>query len=554
MKLSPPLLTLSSLALSISLGPAAKAADNLALSFDLEPVRDTDSVDAPVAVAAPTAVVSSHLADAVEQEAPLSVPAAAANPPFAGDKTFPAGVYGGGQALALSNSPPARTALPAPPPVSVATLEPQQQSAASKLSEQTAPTPKRPTPVEVIDNILLGFDLAPRSQPSQPVSTSKPATSGTAEMISRIFQGGVESLVARAVGSAEGTRTPEGHKTQAYFGHIDPGNGVWNLGTFSYQHTAHTPEEADTKQLTRLQSQSLALKQKALAHNLTLSLEELLNGIDLANQAPQAALDREGYIEWLAKARRQGITGPDAIIWARTQSFIDPDTQRWNAPGLGNNVDSIANDQSRRVNAIARAVDVEVQSAGPRADVSAETSEVAVSESLSAIDDVLFQTVGVLPINTTTVTPPPSTAVSRDQQPDEATTAKPVSFPLDDELPITVDESDQQVVTERTSPANPIATSDPKDTSRIAPVPSEFSPSSEPLSSSSGDEPTQTGVTTDSTERMRESPSLAEAFATPNIDVPGDPAADSASPADDPFPRPNIDFPHYSDKIRPKGQ
>lgn len=71
-----------------------------------------------------------------------------------------------------------------------------------------------------------------------------------------MFEGDEHSLVAIAIGSAEGTRTPEGNKTSAYYGHIDPGNGVWNLGSFSYQHGAASPEAADQQQLKQLQAQA----------------------------------------------------------------------------------------------------------------------------------------------------------------------------------------------------------------------------------------------------------------------------------------------------------
>ncbi|MEM0980542.1 MAG: hypothetical protein AAGH78_09720, partial [Cyanobacteria bacterium P01_H01_bin.58] len=105
-----------------------------------------------------------------------------------------------------------------------------------------------------------------------------------------------------------------------------------------------------------LQSQTQSLKQKAQARGLQLSTEELLNGIDLANQAPMAALERSGYVDWLAEAHKLNMTGAEAIVWARTRSFLDPDTQQWNAPGLGNNLHSITRDQSRRASAIARAM------------------------------------------------------------------------------------------------------------------------------------------------------------------------------------------------------
>ncbi|MEL6902051.1 MAG: hypothetical protein AAFP07_13940, partial [Cyanobacteria bacterium J06606_4] len=182
------------------------------------------------------------------------------------------------------------------------------------------------------------------------------ATYDTLALDDWIFEDGTHSLVARTVGSAEGTRHWDGRRTRAYYGHVDPGNGVWNLGTFSYQHSARTPEEADEKQLQRLKRQGLELESKAAQHGLKLSLEEKLNGLDLANQAPLAALDRGGYIERLAQARRLQMQGDEAILWARTHSYIDPDTRRWNAPGLGNNINSISRDQERRMVAISKAL------------------------------------------------------------------------------------------------------------------------------------------------------------------------------------------------------
>jgi hypothetical protein len=92
----------------------------------------------------------------------------------------------------------------------------------------------------------------------------------------------------------------------------------------------------------------------AKEQHVRLTLEELLNGIDLANQAPLAALGTGGYIDRLKQSQNMGLRGTDAILWARTRSFLDPDTQRWNAPGLGNTVDGISRDQERRQRAIAQ--------------------------------------------------------------------------------------------------------------------------------------------------------------------------------------------------------
>ncbi|XHX78967.1 MAG: hypothetical protein RBJ76_03250 [Stenomitos frigidus ULC029] len=188
-------------------------------------------------------------------------------------------------------------------------------------------------------------------QQSQSQSQSKAPTQTTS-----VFAGGSDSAVSRTVGHAEGTRTPNGSKTRAYYGHSDPGNGVWNLGSFSYQHGAASPEAADEKQLKRLERQTANLLAIAKQFRVTLTLEEKLNGIDLANQAPLAALGAKGYIERLAQAKQRGLHGDAAILWARTQAYWDPQRNRWDAPGLGNTEDNIRHDQERRLLAIARAL------------------------------------------------------------------------------------------------------------------------------------------------------------------------------------------------------
>ena len=361
MKPSYALLILSTLAFTLCMSAAAKAAEELGLSFDLEPIEDPDPTSQPLAAIAPSTKTVVRGTEPSDDE-PLPVPTTAADPPIAGSQPQPSGVYGGGQALALSKRMTRQKALLPPPP---ATSEPiPQHSQPDWPTSSAVATAPKSTPIEPIDE-LLGFDVEAHLQSALEDSSlgnlsqeSFDADGSITATVAQLFQGGTESLVAHAVGSAEGTRTPEGHKTPAYFGHVDPGNRAWNLGTFSYQHGAKTPEEADYRQLGRLQSQTIALKQKAQASGMELSLEELLNGIDLANQAPMAALDRGGYVDWLARSRQLGMAGEEAIIWARTRSFLDPDTQRWNAPGLGNNIHSISHDQSRRVDAIARTVSV----------------------------------------------------------------------------------------------------------------------------------------------------------------------------------------------------
>ncbi len=226
-----------------------------------------------------------------------------------------------------------------------------------KLAKRSQPSTVRAT-VKSKNSVALTFVPDHRPTPAAQIPNLIIANTKTSYAINALFAGESASLVARAVGSAEGTRTPAGGYTSAYYGHVDPGNGVWNLGSFSYQHGASSPEEADRKQLHRLQQQAKELRRQTQTKAFQLSLLEELNGIDLANQAPLAALDR-GYIDWLYQARTMDL--PERIVWARTKAFIDPDTGYWDAPGLGNDWDAIYQDQLRRYDAIAHTLDYPLQ-------------------------------------------------------------------------------------------------------------------------------------------------------------------------------------------------
>ena len=224
-----------------------------------------------------------------------------------------------------------------------------------------ASKPKQPHSIPPLDFTLPAFPTSthssepkrPTALPSAHLASSAPPTPLP---LDTLFSGNSDSLVARAIGCAEGTRSPDGGKTWAYNGHTDPGNGVWNMGTFSWQHGASSPEEADRKQLTRLRKQALVLTRKAEAAGIPWGLEEQLNAFDLANQSPSAALNPGGYIDRLKEAQEEGLTGPDAILWARTWSYRHSSGTRWNAPGLGNTHYGIRTDQKRRQDAIKEAI------------------------------------------------------------------------------------------------------------------------------------------------------------------------------------------------------
>ncbi len=198
------------------------------------------------------------------------------------------------------------------------------------------------------------------------------------------WEQGSDSPVAIAIGAAEGTRLADGGRTAAYYWHADPGNAADNFGSFSFQHLnprekavvyaqedsddkrwvsarRALPEVADRRQLERLRRFHDQLLAQARQRGLVLSDLELLNGLDLANQSELAALDRWGYIDRLAQAKRLD-TDPDAQIrYARTWSYWHPTLKGWDAPGLGNTYDSIVHDQSRRADALKQVLEQERQ-------------------------------------------------------------------------------------------------------------------------------------------------------------------------------------------------
>ncbi len=375
MKLHPNLLAASSLLAILS--PAAVRADDGILSFELSPPQWTEAAPAAEAMAIAPAP------DLANQ--PLPIPTRAANPPmrYHSPQQLPAGVYRRGVAVALNESSATALLPPAPPLTAGAVVV-----AAAPVEPKTAPVPEAKAAPE---QLALDFEMAPSDAvvamaQAKLVAASQPP----ANPLLSLFEGNSDSLLARAVGSAEGTRTPDGAINSAYFGHTDPGNRVWNMGTFSYQHGAKTPEEADQKQLARLQNQGDLLRQRALQNGLNLTLEETLNGLDLANQSPLAAIGRVGYIERLAEAKASGLEGSEAILVARTRSYINPNTGRWNAPGLGNTEASIRRDQQRRANAVAQAI-AAYESQNPQLQAKTWTltpSPAPASEAIVALADI----------------------------------------------------------------------------------------------------------------------------------------------------------------------
>ena len=241
--------------------------------------------------------------------------------------------------------PPATTPLPVPKP---------------PIAQTAKPLP--PPPPE-----------APKPKPQPPPQV--------AQIPEAWWQQGSESPLAIALGAAEGTRRYDGSRTPIYYWHTDPGNYADNFGTFSYQHlqpvekapvvAAKTADRkrqisanlglaeiADRRQLARIQKYYEQMRQQAFEKGMNLNQQELIAGLDLANQAPLAALNSMGYLDRLIQMRQLLDDRDEQILEARIWAYWHPKRNTWDAPGLGNTYDRIRHDQKRRLGEIEKALAV----------------------------------------------------------------------------------------------------------------------------------------------------------------------------------------------------
>lgn len=150
-----------------------------------------------------------------------------------------------------------------------------------------------------------------------------------------------------AIGINEGTRTPDGGYTQAYFGHRDPGNGKLNVGTVSGQQGG-SPQTSDRRWMGILTNTAVKvtplLQRMGIPQNSVGFNRLLFNALDLAVQAPAALPD---FLKRLPRVIQAGVT-IEAIAKARADSFFNPATGRLEAGGFGNNYARLLADQRSR--------------------------------------------------------------------------------------------------------------------------------------------------------------------------------------------------------------
>jgi LysM repeat protein len=135
---------------------------------------------------------------------------------------------------------------------------------------------------------------------------------------------GGKAPAAIIIGNAEGNRTPSGGTTSSYKGHIDPGNGKSNSGSFSYQHGAGlTPEQADKAQLTKLSKLIPAYEKAVRKAGLDPSNATLATAyFDLFNQSESAAAR---FLDQIGDLKATGITNL-SVTDLRFHSFVDNTT------------------------------------------------------------------------------------------------------------------------------------------------------------------------------------------------------------------------------------
>lgn len=134
-----------------------------------------------------------------------------------------------------------------------------------------------------------------------------------------------------SIGIAEGTRTPNGGYTKAWFGHTDPGDGNSNRGTVSGGRgptAGMTPEQVDNYYMNKLTSLSLAvapiLQSYGMKPNAQVWHRALFNYLDLYVQSPVAARD---YLRKIPEALKAG-SQIEAFAKIRADSYKDPTTGR----------------------------------------------------------------------------------------------------------------------------------------------------------------------------------------------------------------------------------
>jgi hypothetical protein len=160
------------------------------------------------------------------------------------------------------------------------------------------------------------------------------------------------------IGAAEGTRAANGDFNPAYYGHEDPGDKLWNIGSFSVncdrvKCDAKTPDEADQVYLERLRGKSKQIERQMRNNGTEFTLIEWVLLLDQCNQSPEACLgwsdgQNIGSVNWFAWLKKVGFSG-DPLLEARVESYRNKSTQQFEA--FRKTKEGMTADQDRRLKA-----------------------------------------------------------------------------------------------------------------------------------------------------------------------------------------------------------
>jgi hypothetical protein len=185
------------------------------------------------------------------------------------------------------------------------------------------------------------------------------------------LRGGTNAYIAYLCGLAEGNVRPDGSKTQNWYGHRDPNNGEWNIGSFSAQRDLNTgaPETSDQRVIDRLIRPNLdRLFDQAETDGVKVTPLLVMTYIDVLIQAPEAATG------WSDRSTGKGLLGnlaslkgrendPEALVAARVEAYRNTNGRLETTFGSER---ALSNDQWRR--------QLELQGAVDRAQLAPPTS------------------------------------------------------------------------------------------------------------------------------------------------------------------------------------
>jgi hypothetical protein len=145
-----------------------------------------------------------------------------------------------------------------------------------------------------------------------------------------------------AIGASEGTRGKDCTPNPAWYGHDDPvqGGRCRNIGTFSYQHCADSPEAADAAWLVVLRKAENNMQAEAKARfGEYLSPKAIAAGLDAHTQSPNAATV---YVRNLPSANPSF----EEVVEVRIKSL------NWSRSRTGGRPMNVRADQRRRVSRV----------------------------------------------------------------------------------------------------------------------------------------------------------------------------------------------------------